>query len=112
MALAVVAIALGALLGSAGAQTRGAAALQERVFAHWVAMNQAAELQLQPSPPPVGSSQGQAAMGGRDWRWRIQIEATADPNVDRVRIEVRADNDDTQPITTLISFLYRNGGAP
>lgn len=112
VALAVVAIALGALLASAGTQTRSAAALQDRVFAHWVAMNRATELQLQATAAPAGTSRGQADMAGRQWHWQATIETTEDPNVDRVRIQVSGADDRQQPLSTLTGFLYRTQDAP
>lgn len=105
VALAVVAIALGALIAGTGTQTRSSAALQERTFAHWVAMNRAAELEAEPATAVTEA--GSETMAGQEWFWRVRIEPTDDPDVQRARIEVRRARTDEHALATLTSFLFR-----
>ena len=46
VALAVIAFALAAAVSAVSGNTRNAAGLQQRTYAHWVAMNKMAELQI------------------------------------------------------------------
>ena len=107
VALAVVAIALGALVAAAGTHTRSGAAIQDRAFAHWVAMNRIAELQLSAETVALGRDRGSEHMAERTWHWRSTVAATDDPDVQRVTIEVRAAPNDESPVARLTAFLYQ-----
>ncbi|MFO1353016.1 MAG: type II secretion system minor pseudopilin GspI [Gammaproteobacteria bacterium] len=88
IALAVLAIALGALIKAAAQSADDIAYLRDRTLASWVATNALNELLLlQPWPEP-GLRQGKARMAGRDWRWQIDISAT--PENDLRRLDVKA----------------------
>ncbi len=112
VALAVVAIALGALVTAAGMQTRNDAYLQDKTFAHWVAMNRAAEMQLDGNAIRVGETSGSEQMAQRTWFWKSVLATTEDPNVARATIEVRAAPKDDRPLFTLVAFVYRSGQKP
>ncbi len=112
VALAVVAIALGALVSAAGTQTRNEAYLQDKTFAHWVAMNRAAEMQLAGNAANIGETVGSEQMAQRTWFWKSSLATTEDPNVARATIEVRAAPKDDRPLFTLIAFVYRSGLKP
>lgn len=89
VALAVLAIALGAALQTAATGSRQLAELETRTVASWVAQNVAAELQLAQSWPPVGTRQGVQSQFDREWAWQVRIEATADPDLRRLEIRVQ-----------------------
>ncbi len=112
VALAVVAIALGALVSAAGMQTRNEAYLQDKTFAHWVAMNRAAEMQLDGDAVKIGETAGSEQMAQRTWFWKSVLATTEDPNVARATIEVRAAPKDDRPLFTLVAFVYRSGQKP
>jgi general secretion pathway protein I len=88
VALAVVAIAMGALLKSGVGGTATAMHLEEKLFANWVATNRLAEMQVGPEWPAVGETTGMSPMAGRDWYWRQSVSATPDSDMRRVDIEV------------------------
>lgn len=111
VALAIIAIALGALVAAAGTQTRNTAYLQDKTLAHWVAMNRAVELQLNQDPLGRGTDSGQEQMGARTWFWSHTLSTTEDPNVQRAEIEVRADRADASPLSRLTVYVYRAAGA-
>lgn len=87
VALAVVAIALGALLGAAGQGARSAAHLREHTAALWVADNRATELQLAGVAPST-ELRGEADMLGRTWYWVQRAESGATGELLRVRVSV------------------------
>jgi general secretion pathway protein I len=84
---------MAALIHGAGQHVANQAYLQERSFAHWVAMNRLAEVQVQKEPLPTGRSEGSETMGGRDWRWAMEVEKTPDTNILRIHIEVRPEQE-------------------
>jgi general secretion pathway protein I len=105
VALAVLAIAMGALVGAAARNTSNQSYLEERVFAHWVAMNHLAEMRLQKDTPAVGTIEGKEELGGREWRWYTQVSGTADSSVQRLEVQVYGEGDDDSVYATLTSFL-------
>lgn len=108
VALAVVAIALGAILAGMARYVSGAAQLRNRSIALWVAHNRLTELELQRQWPDLGKSDGDVDMAGISWRWRVQISKTDDEQVRRVEITVSGPKDKS-PAARLSSFLVASG---
>jgi general secretion pathway protein I len=105
VALAVLAIAMGALVGAAARNTSNQSYLEERIFAHWVAMNHMAEMRLLEELPAEGAADGKELLGGREWRWHSLVSGTADSSVRRLEVEVYRDGDDDSRYATLTGFL-------
>jgi general secretion pathway protein I len=92
VAMAVLAIAMGAIIGAATQSIQTSAALRDQTFAGWVALNQVNVLLLDPEPwPEDGSRRGEAELAQRVWRWEARFAATDDPDLRRVEVTVRAD---------------------
>ncbi|SEQ65802.1 general secretion pathway protein I [Solimonas aquatica] len=108
VALAVVAIALGAILAGMARYVGGAAQLRNRSIALWVAHNRLTELELQRQWPDLGKSDGDVDMAGISWRWRVEISKTDDEQVRRVEITVSGPKDKS-PAARLSSFLVASG---
>ena len=106
VALLLVALALAALVRTAGTEARNLATLREATLAQWVASNVIAEARLQRVLPEVGRSQGQADMGGMPWRWTMVVQGTDLPEVRRMDVQVFAGSGDEagQPAATLTGF--------
>lgn len=107
VALAIVAIALGALVVEGSHYVAGAARMQDRTLAHWVAMNRVAEQQLAGTWPSAGTSNGTVELAGREWAWTLRISETPDENVRRIDVEVRADRAGERVDATAIAYLER-----
>ncbi len=107
MALVVVALALGALVEAGSAHVRNVAWMGDRVLAHWVALNKAAELHAGRSWPRPGHSNGTTELADRRWRWAMKVENTSDETVRRVEITVHREEDDrdASPLERLTLFL-------
>jgi general secretion pathway protein I len=88
VALAVLAISLGAVIKIASLHTDTAHHLEQKTLAHWVGMNRWAELQLIPRRDPVYNTSGVELMAGREWHWTQTLLDTPDRDVKQVRIEV------------------------
>lgn len=88
IALAFLALAMSAIIATAGVSIRDAAELQDETFAHWVAMNELTTLRLAPAWPAIGTQKGNAEMAGQKWNWQAKISTTQDPDLLRVDIDV------------------------
>lgn len=111
VALLLVSLALAALVRTAGNEARALAILQEATLAQWVAANVIAEVRVAPGLPKTGRSDGQAELGGRRWRWRLDVQGTDLPELRRLDVQVFAGagegrllDGDSQPAATLTGF--------
>jgi general secretion pathway protein I len=89
VAVAVLALALGAVITGMARYAGNAATLREKTVALWVAHNRLTEIGLEAGWPELGTSDGEVRMAGIDWRWDVTVAETPDPSVRRVDIEVR-----------------------
>lgn len=105
VALVVVSVSFLALVEVAGTHTRNAGYLRDKTFAHWVAANQIAQVQVLKSFPKVGQSKGEAEMGDRTWFWEQKIEGTPDPKLRRIEVVVKAEKKTDKIITQLVGFV-------
>ena len=91
VALAVLAIAMGAIISAATQSINTVADLRDQTFASWVALNQVNQLLLDAKPwPNEGSRTGKADLAGRAWRWEARFAKTEDPDLRQVVMTVRA----------------------
>ena len=81
VALAIFGVVALSLLTSSRDQTRQAAALEDRMFAHWIALNTLTDLQASNDYPEVGVMDSTAVMAGRDWFVTISVSSTPRPAV-------------------------------
>lgn len=104
VALAVIAIALTAVMQNFGQSVDTTVALRERTLALWVAQNQLAEHYIARDWPLPDTTEGTIQMVGREWRWRQKVLTTADDNIRRVEIEIRA-TPEREALARLVGFL-------
>ena len=91
VALAVLAIAMGAIIGAATQSINTVATLRDQTFAGWATLNQVNALLLESEPwPEEGSRKGKAELSNRTWRWEARFFKTEDPDLRRVEVTVRA----------------------
>ena len=106
VALAVLAITMGALIKVTDTYAFNASYLQEKTLAQWVAENKAVEYHLMKEFPPVGSKTGETEMAKVDWQWRVKVSNTDDKRLRRLDISVALKQGDLDsPITTLVAFV-------
>ena len=87
VALAIVALAMLALGRVGGQQLQQQAALEERLFAGWVADNQLTRARL--GTVPGGRQSGVVEMGEREWQYEVSVSASPDPAVLRLDVAVK-----------------------
>ena len=118
VALLVLALSLGAVIQTAADYTQNQVYLRDRTFAEWVARNQLATTLLEgllvKRWPSIGQQKGEVEfpassteVGGREWRWVMQVTQTPDEDLRRLDIEVFPLNadDDQPPLARLSGFM-------
>jgi general secretion pathway protein I len=101
IALAIVAMSVGALLGTVTSSASNIIYLKEKTLAEWVALNRLTEVRIDQQMPAKGKRSGNSVMAGQRWEW--QEEVIELPIKGMFRIEVRAHAtgelvDDTKPV--------------
>jgi general secretion pathway protein I len=104
VALAVLAIALTATARGIGAAIDTTAELRERTLARWIAEDKLALLELSRAWPAPDTTEGDAEMGGRKYRWRQQVSTTPVARMRRVELGVFLPGAET-PLARLTGFL-------
>ena len=106
VALAILAIVMGALIKVTDSYAFNAGYLQQKTLAQWIAENKAVEYQLMQQFPPPGKQQGQIEMAKVEWQWRVQVSNTEDRRLRRLDISVALKEGELDsPITTLVAFV-------
>ena len=106
VALAVLALAMGALIKTSSDYTGNQIYLRDRTLTTWVARNVLVQHQLEKQWPRVGERKGTLKMGWQEWEWLANISQTDEEKLRRIDVEVRAlDSEDDDPISVLSGFL-------
>ncbi len=107
VALTIIAISLGALLNTSGAQARNTGYLKQKTLAHWVAVNELTQIRLAKEFPDLGDAKGSTTMANKDWYWTRTTKATEDKDARQITFTLYADKDRTKNLTTLIGYASR-----
>lgn len=102
VALAVVALTLGAGIKAAASLTQQAQRQTDQWLAQLCAENELARLRLSTQWPGIGESDTACEQGGRTLRVRLGVQATPNPNFRR--IEARVDDAAANDGVTLLSL--------
>jgi len=105
VALAIVAVALGAGMRAAGALTDNAQRLEDVIAAQWCADNQLSNLRLARQLPGVGDADFSCEQLGRSYAGKLLTRPTPNPNFHRVDAVVS--DADGRPLVTLSTVLSR-----
>ena len=106
VAVAILAVALGAIISGGSSYANNAAYLRDKTMANWVAHNLLNQWHLSGEYPNAGERNGEAEMAGREWVWDAKISKTPDPDVRRVDISVRLEEqDEDERLISVSGFL-------
>lgn len=109
VALAVFSVAAIALMRVSESQLQLSHKLEEKTFAHWIALNMISEMQTNQDWPNIGEQSGKVAMVGRDWKVVVNTKSTPIARVRRVDVTVGLApsdfTDDMEKLTLLTGFL-------
>jgi len=112
IALAVLALAMGAVIKATSDYTRNQSYLRDRTLAMWVARNVLVEYQVKGEWLSVGERKGTRDMGNQEWRWLARISQTEEAELRRLDVEVYPvdSDDDENPVSVLSGFLRQPEG--
>lgn len=105
VALAIVAITLGAGIKAAGALANNAERLTDSSLAQWCADNELTGLKLSHPALSVGDTDFSCEQLGRNYRGKLVIRPTPNPNFRRV--DALISTEAGQPVLTLSTVLPR-----
>jgi general secretion pathway protein I len=111
IALAVLALSMGAVIKATSDYTGNEAYLRDRTMAMWVARNVLVEFQIDGEWLSVGEREGTLEMGKQEWRWLTRISQTEEAELRRLDVEVYPVDvdDDENPVSVLSGFLRQPG---
>ena len=114
VAVSIVGIAMGALLSGFTRYADQAGYIRQRTLATWVAHNRMNELMLEPGWPTTGSREDEMKMAGVEWRYRVEVSNTEDPQLRRIDLRVYAPGvrdikTETASVAYLTAFLASTG---
>ena len=107
VALTIVSLSLGALISTSGSQASSAAYLKQKSIAHWVAMNEITQLQVEKTWPGKGNTKGSTEMAGAEWFWTRSLIETEDENAMQVEFRIYLDEAREYSLTRLVGHLYK-----
>jgi general secretion pathway protein I len=109
VALAVIALSMGAIIKATGDYTNNQSYLRDRTMALWVARNVLVQFRVDKEWPKVGERKGTQEMGNREWRWLAVTSQTDEDELRRLDVEVFPidSEDDELPLSVLSGFLVR-----
>ncbi len=107
IALTIISLSLGALISTSGSQAGSAGYLKQKTIAHWVAMNEITQMQIEQAFPGKGDTRGSTEMAGTEWYWTRTVKETEDENSRQVEIKIYLDEERESSLTRLIGYLSR-----
>jgi general secretion pathway protein I len=105
VALAIIAISMGAALSSSGSQASNATYLKQKTIAHWVAMNEMAQLQIEKAITETGNRDGETKMAGATWYWTRKTTKTVYDGVFEIELRVFSDKKREHSLTKLAGYV-------
>ena len=100
IALAIVAVSVGALLGTITSSASNVIYLRDKTLADWVALNRLTEIRISQQKPGKGRRTGNTEMGGMRWQWEEEVVELPVKGMFRIDIRARPTGemvDDTRP---------------
>jgi general secretion pathway protein I len=108
LAMAIFSIAGIALLSASDNNIKNLSHLENKVLANWLASNQLVEVTLDTTWPPKNNQKGTVEMAGQEWFWLQKVIKTENKDMRSIVIEIRNDEDEKLPITTMVTFVSKS----
>jgi general secretion pathway protein I len=112
VALVVVSLGMLGVIQAVGQTASNSSYLRDKTLAHWVAMNKLTEVRLQKSAPAIDKSSDEVEMGGRDWRWTMNVTQTPVETIRRIDISVREEGAPENSSLASVTGFYGTAIAP
>ena len=107
IALTIIAISLGTIMSASGNQAYQTAYLKQKTLAHWVAMNEMTQLQLNAEFPSIGEKKGSSEMVNAEWFWLRTTKETEDEDARQVEFQLFSDKNRKNNLTRLIGYVNK-----
>ena len=107
VALAIVAVGVGAALKAASLFSSNAYDLKVRLFADWAAQNHLNTYRLDEAFPDLGQSRASCPIANEDFVCVDTVSATVNPLMRRVEIRVVRPNDERVALSRLVGTLLK-----
>lgn len=107
VALTIIALSLGAIITSSGSQATQATYLKQKTIAHWVALNEITQLQVNNTWPDTGDENGSTSMANNKWFWTKIVKKTEDENSRQVTYQIFSDKDRKHNLTSLTAYTIK-----
>ena len=101
IALTIIAVSLGAIMSASGNQAYQTAYLKQKTLAHWVAMNEITQLQLD------AEKKGSSTMVNTEWYWLRTVLKTIDDDVRQIELQIFSDENRTHNLTHLTVYVHQ-----
>ena len=101
IALAIVAMSVGALLGTVTSSASNVIYLKDKTLAEWVALNRLTELRIDKNMPDLGKRKGNSVLGGMRWEWEEEVVELPVKGLLRIDVHAHATGeavDDSRPV--------------
>lgn len=106
VALAVIAIALGAAVHLSGNLIDTSYTLKQRTVARWMAQNRLNLHIANNQFPAIGSSEGDESMGGMSFHWQEDVSNTPNKFFRRVEMRVYSEDDRDFALSILSAYIH------
>jgi general secretion pathway protein I len=105
-ALIIVSLGMLGVIEAVSLTARNSSYVREKTIAHWIAMNQLTAVRLLPGAPKVDKSSDEVDMGGRRWRWTMEVSQTPVETMRRIDIRVRPEDADEETSLASVTGFY------
>jgi general secretion pathway protein I len=107
VALAIIAITLGAIIENTTASNRNTQYLRDKTVASWVAMNEIARIRASREWGGSTSRKGEVEMAGRTWLWKMAIRNTDNVNVRELIVDVFIEDQESQALASMTGYMAK-----
>ena len=94
-------------MSASGNQAHQTTYLKQKTLAHWVAMNEMTQLQLNKEWPSVGEKKGSSKMANAEWFWLRTTKKTEDDDARQVQFQIFSDKNRKYNLTRLIGYANK-----
>lgn len=109
VALTIIAIALASLIKASGSHTNSATYLKSKTLAHYVALNEISQLQIEKAWPDLGTTSKSTEMADIEWYWTREVSKTSDEtqNIRGLKFTIYQDEDKSKNLAQVQAFISK-----
>jgi general secretion pathway protein I len=105
-ALVIVSLGMLGVIEAVSQTVSNTTYLKDKTLAHWIAMNQLAQVRLSGRVPEIKKTDGQLEYAGQRWRWIMTVTQTPVASMRRIDINVRRDGTPERSSLSAITGFY------